>query len=91
MSNWPTYLVVLQINLLLIRILVIILIKEKLKYIFPIPSAILSLTSLIIFLFQCHLYFYANSTKFNIDIAKINFAMSYLTRVIQDWFKVGLN
>jgi len=25
------------------------------------------------------------------DIAKINFAMTYFTRVVQDWFKVGLN
>ena len=25
------------------------------------------------------------------DIAKINFAMTYLTRVAQDWFEVGLN
>ena len=25
------------------------------------------------------------------DIAKINFAMTYLTRVAQDWIKVGLN
>jgi len=25
------------------------------------------------------------------DIAKINFAMIYLTGVAQDWFKVGLN
>ena len=29
--------------------------------------------------------------QFNIDIAKINFAMTYLTRVAQDWFEVGLN
>ena len=25
------------------------------------------------------------------DIAKINFTMTYLTGVVQDWFKVGLN
>jgi len=25
------------------------------------------------------------------NIAKINFAMTYLTRVAQDWFEVGLN
>ena len=25
------------------------------------------------------------------DIAKINFAMTYLTRVAQNWFEVGLN
>ena len=25
------------------------------------------------------------------NIAKINFAMTYLTGVVQDWFEVGLN
>ena len=25
------------------------------------------------------------------DIVKINFAMTYLTGVVQDWFEVGLN
>jgi len=29
--------------------------------------------------------------QFNMDIAKINFTMTYLTRVVQDWFEVGLN
>jgi len=43
------------------------------------------------FLFQCHLYFHANPAQFNTDIAKINFAMTYLTGVAQDWFEVGLN
>ena len=43
------------------------------------------------FLFQCHLYFYTNPAQFNIDIAKINFAMTYLTEVAQDWFEIGLN
>ena len=43
------------------------------------------------FLFQCHLYFCANLVQFDTDIAKINFAMSYLTGVAQDWFEVGLN
>jgi len=33
------------------------------------------------FLFQCWLYFYANPVQFNMDIAKINFAMTYLTGV----------
>ena len=42
-------------------------------------------------LFQCHLYFYANLVQFDIDIVKINFAMTYLTRVAQDWFEVNLN
>ena len=43
------------------------------------------------FLFQCCLYFYANLVQFDIDIAKINFAMTYLTGVAQNWFEVGLN
>ena len=43
------------------------------------------------FLFQCHLYFHANPAQFDMDIAKINFAMTYLTGVAQDWFEVGLN
>ena len=43
------------------------------------------------FLFQCRLYFCANPAQFDIDIAKINFAMTYLTGVAQDWFEVGLN
>ena len=43
------------------------------------------------FLFQYHLYFRANPAQFNTDIAKINFAMTYLTGVAQDWFEVGLN
>jgi len=43
------------------------------------------------FLFQCRLYFHANLVQFDMDIAKINFAMTYLTGVAQDWFEVGLN
>ena len=43
------------------------------------------------FLFQCCLYFCANPGQFDMDIAKINFAMTYLTGVVQDWFEVGLN
>ena len=43
------------------------------------------------FLFQCYLYFHANLVQFNTDIAKINFAIIYLTRVAQNWFEVGLN
>ena len=43
------------------------------------------------FLFQCRLYFRANLAQFDTDIAKINFAMTYLTGVAQDWFEVGLN
>jgi len=33
------------------------------------------------FLFQCHLYFHTNLVEFDMDIAKINFAMTYLTGV----------
>jgi len=29
--------------------------------------------------------------QFNIDIVKINFAITYLMGVAQDWFKMGLN
>ena len=36
------------------------------------------------FLFQCCLYFHANPVQFDTDIAKINFAMSYLTGVAQN-------
>ena len=43
------------------------------------------------FLFQCCLYFYTNPMQFDTDIAKFIFAMTYLTRVVQDWFEVGLN
>jgi len=43
------------------------------------------------FLFQYCLYFCTNLAQFNIDIVKINFAMTYLTGVAQNWFEVGLN
>ena len=43
------------------------------------------------FLFQCHLYFHTNLAQFDTDIAKINFIMTYLTKVAQDWFEIGLN
>ena len=36
------------------------------------------------FLFQCNLYFCTNPVQFDINIVKINFAMTYLTRVVQD-------
>jgi len=36
------------------------------------------------FLFQCQLYFCANPAQFDTDIAKINFAMTYLTGVAQN-------
>ena len=35
-------------------------------------------------LFQCHLYFCANPVQFDMDIAKINFTMTYLTGVVQN-------
>ena len=37
------------------------------------------------FLFQCCLYFHTNPAQFDTDIAKINFTMTYLTGVAQDW------
>ena len=43
------------------------------------------------FLFQYRLYFHANLAQFDMDIVKINFTMTYLTGVAQDWFEVGLN
>ena len=43
------------------------------------------------FLFQYCLYFRTNPVQFDTDIAKINFTMTYLTGVAQDWFEVGLN
>jgi len=43
------------------------------------------------FLFQCQLYFHANPVQFNMDIVKINFAITYITGVAQDWFEVSLN
>ena len=43
------------------------------------------------FLFQDRLYFHANLAQFDMDIVKINFTMTYLTGVVQDWFEVGLN
>jgi len=43
------------------------------------------------FLFQCHLYFHTNLAQFDMDIVKINFAITYLTGVAQNWFEVGLN
>jgi len=42
------------------------------------------------FLFQCQLFFCANPSQFSTDEEKINFAMTYLSGVVQDWFKVTL-
>ena len=52
MSNWLTYLVILQTNLLLIKLLILILIQEKLKPIFLTLSVALSLISFIISYFN---------------------------------------
>jgi len=42
------------------------------------------------FLFQYRLYFCANSLQFPTDEEKINFTMTYLSGVVQDWFEVAL-
>jgi len=42
------------------------------------------------FLFQYRLFFRANPLQFSTDEEKINFAMTYLSGVVQDWFKVAL-
>ena len=52
MNNWLTYLVGLQTHLLLIKILVLILIQEKLKLVSPILLVVLNLTSLLISYFN---------------------------------------
>jgi len=42
------------------------------------------------FLFQCQLYFRVNSSQFPTNEEKINFAMTYLSSIAQDWFEVTL-
>ena len=42
------------------------------------------------FLFQCRLYFHSGPTVFKLDFDKINFAMTYVSRVVQDWLQVAL-
>ena len=42
------------------------------------------------FLFQCRLFFCANPSQFSTDEEKINFVMTYLSSVAQDWFEVAL-
>jgi len=42
------------------------------------------------FLFQYWLYFHANPLQFPTDEEKINFIMTYLSSVVQDWFEVAL-
>jgi len=42
------------------------------------------------FLFQCCLYFCSGPTLFKSDVDKVNFAMTYVSRVVQDWLQVAL-
>jgi len=42
------------------------------------------------FLFQYWLFFRANPSQFSTNEEKINFVMTYLSGVVQDWFKVIL-
>jgi len=42
------------------------------------------------FLFQCRLFFCANPSQFSTNKEKINFALTYLSGVVQDWFEVAL-
>jgi len=42
------------------------------------------------FLFQCQLFFHANPSQFSTNEKKINFAMTYLSSVVQYWFEVVL-
>jgi len=42
------------------------------------------------FLFQYQLYFHANAPQFPTNEEKINFVMTYLSSVVQDWFEVTL-
>lgn len=93
MNNWLTFLVVLLTYLILLRFLVLYLILEELKYIFSILSVVLVRlpNKLNNFLFQCYLYFYVNPIHFNINIAKINIAITYFFKVVQNWFEVGFN
>jgi len=42
------------------------------------------------FLFQCCLYFCSELTIFKSDCDKINFAMTYVSGMVQDWLQVAL-
>jgi len=42
------------------------------------------------FLFQCCLYLHSRPTVVKSDSDKINFAMTYVSRVVQDWLQVAL-
>ena len=43
------------------------------------------------FLFQCKLYFQNLSETFRDDSTKVNFALSYLQDIAQEWFKPGIS
>jgi len=42
------------------------------------------------FLFQCCLYFRSGPTLFKSDVDKVNFTMTYVSGVVQDWLQVAL-
>jgi len=42
------------------------------------------------FLFQCRLYFRSGPTLFKSDVDKVNFAMTYVSGVVQNWLQVAL-
>jgi len=42
------------------------------------------------FLFQCCLYFCSGLAVFKSDYDKINFAMTYVSGMVQDWLQVAL-
>jgi len=42
------------------------------------------------FLFQCCLYFCSGPTLFKLDVDKVNFAIMYVSGVVQDWLQVAL-
>jgi len=42
------------------------------------------------FLFQCRLYFCSGPTLFKSDFDKINFAITYVSGMVQDWLQIAL-
>jgi len=42
------------------------------------------------FLFQCCLFFRSRPTVFKLDCDEINFAMTYVSGMVQDWLQVAL-
>jgi len=42
------------------------------------------------FLFQCRFYFRSGPTLLKSDVDKVNFAMTYVSGVVQDWLQVAL-